>query len=396
MTLNNFSRDCSISFSSDGTFEKIYFIISVLLLAGCAKSLIQISSNKSETFHPMFGKNSQRNFYYDVYSSDSLKLLWTADAFGSFNNSSVVASDSMIFIGDLAGRVHVFNLENGKQRGVLKTKGAIFSTPLLYKFRIYYPLVKDGKQLTEFIVYDFFAGKDLYIIEIEDLITNQMLSDNDAIYLFAEDGTIYKYNYEAKLIWSVETNQNLHFVPAMKNGKIFLGNDAGEFIVIDSRNGKILHREKLAKSIFSGASIDNNLCYFGDDEGNLFAMDIDSYKIKFKVKTDGRILMNPSVDERNIYLGNMKRMFYCIDKNDGKIIWSKKMKGYFNSTPVVTKNRLFVPNLFKSLLIVDKSNGELLKEVEFDNRAKLSPVIINNKIIIGYDEGVIAAYEFVN
>lgn len=378
-----------------GLLKKIFLILSALLLAGCAKSLIQISSNKLETVHPMFGKNSERKFYYDLYSSDSLKLLWTADAFGSFNNSSVVANDSMIFIGDLAGRVHVFNLENGKQRGVLKTKGAIFSTPLLYKFRIYYPLVKDGKKLTEFIVYDYFAGKDLYIIEIEDLITNQLLSDDDAIYLFAEDGTIYKYSYEAKLIWSIETNQNVHFVPAMKNEKIFLGNDAGEFIVINSRNGKILYREKLAKSIFSGASIDNNLCYFGDDEGNLFAIDCDSFKIKFKVKTDGRILMNPAVDDKNIYFGNMKRIFYCIDKNDGRIIWSKKMKGYFNSAPAVTRNHLFIPNLFKSFFIVDKNNGEIINEIELDNRAKLSPVIINNKVIIGYDEGVIAAYEFI-
>lgn len=379
-----------------GFLRKLILIISALIIAGCAKSLIQISSKKVENIHPMFGKNYERNFYYDFISSDSLKLIWTADAFGSFNNSSVVANDSLIFIADLAGRIHVFNFENGKQRGVLKTKGAIFSTPLLYKLRIYYPLVKDGKKLTEFIVYDYFAGKDLYIIEIEDLITNQMLSDDEAIYLFAEDGTIYKYDYEAKLIWSIETNQNIHFVPAMKKDKIFFGNDAGEFIVIDSKQGRIIHREKISSGFFSGASIDNNLCYLGDDEGNLYAIDIDTYNIKFKIKTDGRILMNPAVDEKNIYFGNMKRMFYCIDKNDGKIVWSKKMKGYFNSTPVVTKNHLFVPNLFKSLLIVDKSNGELLKEVELDNRAKLSPVIINNKIIIGYDEGVIAAYEFNN
>lgn len=378
-----------------GFLKKIFFIISAFILAGCAKSLIQISSNNLETIHPLFGKNSQRNFYYDVYSSDSLKLIWTADTFGSFNNSSVVANDSMVFIADLAGRVHVFNIENGKQRGVLKTKGAIFSTPLLYKFRIYYPLIKDGKKLTEFIVYDYFAGKDLYIVEIEDLITNQMLSDDEAIYLFAEDGTIYKYNYEAKLLWSVETNQSIHFVPAMKNKKLFFGNDVGEFLVVDSKNGKILYREKIASSFFSGATIENNFCYLGDDEGNFYAIDIDTFKIKFKVKTDGRILMNPAIDDKHVYFGSMRRMFYCIDKNDGRIIWSKKMKGYFNSTPIITKNHLFIPNLFKSLMIVDKNSGVVLNEIEFDNRVKLSPVILNNKIIIGYDEGIIAAYEFI-
>ncbi|MCL6495545.1 MAG: hypothetical protein K6T54_12300, partial [Ignavibacterium sp.] len=69
--------------------------------------------------------------------------------------------------------------------------------------------------------------------------------------------------------------------------------------------------------------------------------------------------------------------------------------GYFNSTPVITNNHLIVPNLFKSVFIIDKQNGEVIQEIELDNRAKLSPVIVNNKLIIGYDEGVIAAYEFV-
>lgn len=379
-----------------GLLRKIFYLISLLFIAGCAKSLIQISSGNLDNVHPIFGKNGERNFFYNFNSSDSLKLIWKADAFGSFNNSSVVANDSMIFIADLTGRIHTFNLENGKQRGVLKTKGAIFSTPLLYKFRIYYPLVKDGKKLTEFIVYDYYAGKDLYILEIEDLITNQMLNDDEAIYLFAEDGTVYKYNYETKFIWKLETNQNIHSVPALTKNKIFIGNDSGEILVIDTNTGEILYRKKISSHFFSGITISDGICYIGDNEGKLFAIDTNTYEIIFSVDTKGRILMNPAIDDKNIYVGNMKRMFFCIDKKNGKIIWSKNLKGYFNTTPVVTSNHLFIPNLFKSLFVLDKKSGEVIKEIEFDSRARLSPVIVNNKLIIGYDEGVIAAYEFVN
>lgn len=378
-----------------GFLKKIFLLISLFLLAGCAKSLIRISSSNVENVHPIFGKNNERNFFYQISTSDSLKLVWQSDAFGSFNNSSVIVNDSMIFIADLAGRIHVFNLENGKQRGVLKTKGAIYSTPLLYKFRIYYPLVKDGKKLTEFIVYDYYTGKDLYIVEIEDLITNQMLFDNDGIYLFAEDGTVYKYSYETKLIWSTETNQKIHSVPALNNNKIFFGNDDGEILVVETNSGKILFRKKIASHFFSGVTINDGVCYIGDDEGKLYAIDFDSYEIIFSVDTKGRILMNPAIDDKNIFIGNLKRMFYCIDKKNGKIIWSKSFKGYFNSTPIITNNHLIAPNLFKSVFIIDKQNGEIIKEIELDNRVKLSPVIVNNKLIIGYDEGVIAAYEFI-
>ncbi|MFN3695464.1 MAG: PQQ-binding-like beta-propeller repeat protein, partial [Ignavibacterium sp.] len=112
--------------------------------------------------------------------------------------------------------------------------------------------------------------------------------------------------------------------------------------------------------------------------------------------TDGRILMNTAVDDKNIYFGNMKRMLYCIDKRDGQIVWDKKTKGYFNSTPVVTKNRIIIPNNFRSIMIFDKNDGNPVTQIELDNRAKLSPVIVRNKLIIGYDEGIIAAYEFVD
>jgi outer membrane protein assembly factor BamB len=378
-----------------GLLKKLLFLISVLFLAGCAKSLIQLSSTNIKNVHPVFGKNSERNFFYTINTTDSLKLLWEADAFGSFNNSSVVANDSMVFIADLAGRIHVFNLENGKQKGVLKTKGAIFSTPLLYNFRIYYPLVKDGKKLTEFIVYDYFSGKELYIVEIEDLITNQMLFDNDGIYLFAEDGTVYKYSFETRLLWSVETNQRIHSVPALSKNKIYFGNDAGEILVIDVNSGKILFRKKIGTGFFSGVTISDGICYIGDDSGKLFAINSDTYEIIFSCDTYGRILMNPAIDDNYLFIGNMKRMIFCFDKKNGKTIWSKNFKGYFNTIPIVTNNHLIVPDLFKSLLILKKPNGEVIREYKFDNRVRLSPVIVNNKLIIGYDEGVIAAYEFI-
>jgi outer membrane protein assembly factor BamB len=105
--------------------------------------------------------------------------------------------------------------------------------------------------------------------------------------------------------------------------------------------------------------------------------------------------MNPAIDDNYVYFGNMKRMLYCLDKRNGKIIWEKETKGYFNSTPIVTKNHLIVPNSFKSIMIYNKIDGTLVNEIELDNRAKLSPVIIRNKLLIGYDEGIIAAYEFV-
>ncbi len=377
-----------------GFLKKFFYIIILLIVSACSASLIKLNVKLPENLHPVFGTTSHRSFYYPVTLSDSLKFLWRANTYGGFNNSSVVVYDSIIFVGELSGRVYSFNMNTGKQLGVIKTKGAVYSSPLLTNFRVYFPLVKKEKKLTEFIVYDFYSGKEVYIIEIEDRIVNQLMYDEDAVYLTAEDGTIYKYSFEMKLIWRTETNRNISCVPALLGNEIIIGNEAGEIIKIDKTSGKILLRKKISSNISSGITFEKEAIYFGDDEGFLFSLNPKNLELIFKTKTSSKILMNPSTDLDNIYVGNLRGDFYCIEKLSGKILWSKNFKGSFNSTPVISSNKLIVPDSFKAYWILEKTTGEVVKKIELEGRAKLSPVLIDKKLFIGYDDGVLEAYEF--
>lgn len=76
--------------------------------------------------------------------------------------------------------------------------------------------------------------------------------------------------------------------------------------------------------------------------------------------------------------------------------WKAKLGGLIQSTPLITKNKIVVVNLNKSFSIVNKSDGSISKTIELDGRGKLSPVLYNNILLIGYDDGKLAAYEFVN
>lgn len=105
--------------------------------------------------------------------------------------------------------------------------------------------------------------------------------------------------------------------------------------------------------------------------------------------------MNPAIDDQNLFIGNLNGDLYAIDKIFGKLIWKSQLDGSLNSTPLVTNNRIIISNLFKKFTIVDKENGNVTKNYELDARCRLSPVIIDDKLIIGYDDGVLRAYEFV-
>jgi outer membrane protein assembly factor BamB len=106
--------------------------------------------------------------------------------------------------------------------------------------------------------------------------------------------------------------------------------------------------------------------------------------------------MNPTVDENNVYVGNLAGVFFSLDKNSGDKNWSTSFSGVLNSTPLITNNLIILPDVLFSLHFLDKETGKVIKSIPLEGRAKLSPVIHKNILFIGFDDGIIRAYEFVN
>ncbi len=376
-------------------FLSITLLFFILIFSGCEKSLINLVLQNDPDAISMFGKIPSRSFFVNTDITDSLKLVWENSTYGSFNNSSAVVYDSILFINDLGGRIHCFDIRTGKQKGVLKTKGAVYSTPLLFRNRIVYALCDQNKNYSNLIYYDLLNGKELFDIYIEGRILSQMINENGNIILCKDNGTIKKYSAAGKMIWETETSSQIQCNPAMQNNKIVVGNNEGEILFINSDDGKIILRKKVGKQFLSGVTIDGDIAYIADNSGVLYAIDINNGNIIWQFDTGSRILMNPAVDDENVFVGNLKGNLYCIDKNIGELKWQSKLGGLLNSTPLITKNRVVITNLNLAFYIIDKKDGIIKNKIELEGRGKLSPILINNKIIIGYDDGNISAYEII-
>jgi outer membrane protein assembly factor BamB len=370
-------------------------IVIAILLSGCAKSLIQVVMNDDKNTITMFGKTNAREFYVPVNISDSLKFIWKNDAHGSFTNSSVVYKDSIIFVSDLGGRIHCFDLVTGKQIGMLRSKGTVYSTPLIINYKLIYALCDDKDDETELIFYDMNNGKELFISEIDGRVLTQMLIEEGDVILCTENGTVQKISSTGKNIWQLDTKSKLYCNPAMVDGKVLIGNDIGEIIAVNSRTGVQIYREKIASPLFSGITIDQNQAYVADNAGVIYSLKVDDGEVNWSYDTKSRILMNPAVDAENIYIGNLKGELFSINKISGKINWKSDLGGLLNSTPLITDNRIIITNLNRYFSIINKENGLVTKKIQLEGRGKLSPVLIDNKLIMGYDDGMIRAYEFV-
>jgi hypothetical protein len=84
-----------------------------------------------------------------------------------------------------------------------------------------------------------------------------------------------------------------------------------------------------------------------------------------------------------------------LNKYNGNENWKTDFNGILNTTPLITENIIILPNVLFEIHFLDKQSGLLIHSIPLEGRAKLAPVIHRNILFIGYDDGVIRAYEFV-
>lgn len=298
-------------------FLFLIILISIVFIYGCAKSLIKISFEPDEKQHLMFGGSPDRNFYSPIEVSDSLIEIWNQDVYGSFNNSFVVIKDSLIFTSDLGGRVFCFNIYSGKQIGLLRSKGSVFSAPLLRNYNLIYALVIDKENKTELIIYDLYRGSELFNIEIEGRVVSEMILESDNIILCTENGEVQKITIFAKEVWNTKIKSKIYSNPALANDKILLADIDGNFIALDYQSGKIIYKNKIAAPVFSGITVKGDKAFFADNNGVVYCVDISTGKVIWHYDTGDKIKSNPALDDNNLVIGNLKGNLFSINQNDG-------------------------------------------------------------------------------
>ena len=376
---------------------KISLLILAITISGCFQSSINLDVKKATSVNSMFGENESRNFYLPVSISDSLKLLWEASINGGFPNSSVTTYENYVFVNDLSGRIYCFSADSGKTEGKLKySNGAVYTTPVINNGVVIFAVAHSDENTSDLYYYDFREGETLFDKEIKGRILTEIIKTVDGIIFNTEDGKVFKYDFNGNKEWEYKTDSRVHSSPALGNNIVVFGNDDGEIIGINSKLGSLIYREKIGNPFFGGASVDGNMVYIGNDNGFIYALNLSDGKVIWKYDAGSRIIMVPAFDKNDLIVGNLKGELFSLKKETGELNWKTDTRGLLNATPLITDNEIILPDLNRSLHFIDVKSGEILKTMDLEGKCKLSPVIYRNKLYIGYDDGILRAYEFVN
>ena len=380
-------------------FLKKFYIIPVILsliLLGCAQSLIKYGIPIDRAEFKMFGKTPEREFSVPYTFGDSLKLTWENEINGSFSNSSVTCYDSLIFINDLSGRIFAFHMKNGKEIGELKYKGAVYSSPVINNRNVIFAVCSNDEAKSHLIFYDFNNGKLVSDIELNGRVLTEILAAENGIIFNTDIGIVYKFDYHAKKVWEYKSKEYSHCSPAMNKHILVFGNDDGEIIALNATNGKLIYKKKIKTPFLSGVSISENTFFIGNNSGDIYGINLSDGKIIWTYSTGSGIVMTPAYNDNSVVVGNLGGYLYLLNKANGKLIWKTSTDGVLNATPLLSKNIIFTPDFNEKLHLINIKNGSIIKTLNFDGRTKLTPVYYFNLLFVGFDNGVLRAYEVID
>ncbi len=373
--------------------KRFLLLISIITLFSCTKPIILNQTMVKKPNIKMYGSVPERNFYVNKNLSDSLKLIGELTTKGSYSNTSPVIYDNYMFVSDLSGRVTAFDISKMKEIGRESYKGETPVAPVLYRTRLFF-LVNQYKEVySTLYYYDYFTNKYISQVEIPGGVSNELLFDDEDIYLLNEFGTLFKINLIGKIEWEYETNILTYCDPAMSGDLIVWGNQKGEVICFDKIKEEIIYRKKISKGFESGVTIYDDKVLIGDIEGVLYVLDLQSGGVLWRQNTFYKIKSTAVTDGRSVFIGNLNGDVFSIDLGNGEINWAKNYGGVINTTPLLFNNILLQPNLKKKILFIDTNSGEVLKIISTERRPKMSPIYFNGKIIFGIDKGKLLIYD---
>jgi len=261
---------------------------------------------------------------------------------------------------------------------------------------------------------------------------------NDGLIFFDKTGSIFRYDYNEKIIWKKnyykksekKINPKLNFA-ANKNNLIIADNIAklyslninsgdllwsksnsypfnseikiykDKFFVVDYKN--ILRCFKIKDGsecwnvptenslTISGSRysiiISNDLVIFNNSIGDITAVNISTGLINWQLPTQKSNMVNESysfinsqlvADENSLYFSNNKNEFYSVDLSKGIVKWINEINSTL--TPILVDDLIFTVSEDGFLMIIQKKQGNILRTTDVyknyknKHRKKIKPV----------------------
>ncbi|MAE58060.1 MAG: hypothetical protein CME69_04220 [Halobacteriovorax sp.] len=215
--------------------------------------------------------------YFNAYDVKSGRLLWREKTKGVMHSGATI-SGSILFWGDISGRLYAKDLEKDEMKYMLDVGAPIDATPVVENGRLYL-----HTRNHKIFCLDQSTGKILwsYKRSVPYFSTLQRTSRpkviGNRVYVGFADGYLVSFSVEeGQVIWEKKLSVSTKFVdvdmsPTYFNGKLLVGSIDGNLEILDPQNGVLFKRYTFVTNRKGEVFGDSIL--FGDIEGNIIEID---------------------------------------------------------------------------------------------------------------------------
>lgn len=204
----------------------------------------------------------------------------------------------------------------------------------------------DQSQLIEFA--PIVAGKRIFMI------------DNDGVFIALDSGS-------GEVVWKKRLGKLNASSPAYWRGMLVAVNlEPAQALGVRARDGKVLWRRDLPSRAESSPLVRGGKMYFGTESGDFFALEAETGEVVWTTKLEGSVKAAPAYSDGSLFVGDYAGQFYSLRISDGATRWQSSdlgaglgRTGRFYSTPAVAFGRVYVGNVDGRVYSFDRKTGEI-------------------------------------
>lgn len=150
-----------------------------------------------------------------------------------------------------------------------------------------------------------------------------------------------EYGDKVEEIWTYKNDEAFMCAPATTNGKIFVADDAGKVLALDSKNGHLIWSFKTNGRIVGAPDAGADVVVVGSADGNLYCLNADNGELEWETYLGAPISGAAKLYRGIIYVGDTSGTMHAVGICTGKRLWSNKVANdYIETRPTISNGKL--------------------------------------------------------
>jgi outer membrane protein assembly factor BamB len=318
----------------------------------------------------------------------------------AFDAPPVIAAGA-VFVGDLDGTFHAFDLADGSTRWSFKTDAG-FPSAAAASASDDLPLVVVGDAEGIVRAFDRTTGTIRWEYATEGEIsggpTIVAAESEERVLVGSQDSTLTCLSLaDGALVWRHETADQIRCSPTVTAGGVLVAGCDGKLHVIDVVTGA----EKAAVAIDGPTGTTpaarGGRAYFGTEAGTFFCIDVAAATVAWRVAptTKGQSYRSSAgLSDSVAVVGSRGRALEAFALDDGRQRWRLPMRGRVDGSPLLARvdgQRLaaFVGDSAGRLLAVAAEDGSRLWEFDAGGGFAGGPAAAEGRLVAASTDGVV-------